>query len=176
MIGANPIVCLDAAYGDASSSIAVVLFADWADTAPCRVLAKTMPKAAEYEPGAFYKRELPIMLDVLSDLEAVRLIVIDGYVWLGNERQPGLGAHLYQALDQRIPVVGIAKTKYRDDTWSQRVLRPGSARPLFITSVGIDPAATAIQVAAMHGDHRIPTLLRIVDHAARAALTEVTNG
>jgi deoxyribonuclease V len=48
------------------------------------------------------------------------------------------------------------------------VLRGASKAPLYVSAVGIaaDDAATAVR--AMHGPHRIPTLLARVDAIARA--------
>jgi deoxyribonuclease V len=144
-----------------------VLFRDWDSAEPERVLTATLAKVAPYEPGAFYKRELPLLLAVLkkapSDLEA---IIVDGYVWLGD-RKPGLGAHLHEALSGATPIIGVAKTPFRDDDWSTPVIRGTSARPLYVTTIGLPARTAASKVRAMHGDHRVPTMLKLVDAAAR---------
>jgi deoxyribonuclease V len=127
----------------------------------------------DYEPGAFYKRELPLLLSIISDFdEPIEVIVIDGYVWIDANGVPGLGGHLFSSLGGRIPVVGIAKTRYRNDTWSISVVRGASRRPLFITSAGIQASEAAECVRRMHGDYRIPTILNIVDRAAREGLAQ----
>jgi deoxyribonuclease V len=69
------------------------------------------------------------------------------------------------------PVIGVAKNRYRHDAWSIPVLRGVSKRPLFVTSAGIEAKKTAEYVRQMHGDHRIPTILNVVDRAARDGLT-----
>lgn len=42
------------------------------------------------------------------------MIVVDGYVKVGQEQKPGLGMHLYQALVQQIAVIG---GKSQGDAW-----------------------------------------------------------
>ena len=127
---------------------------------------------AGYKPGAFYKRELPLLLSILADIEEpVDVILIDGYVWLGANGEPGLGAHLYAHLGSRIPVIGVAKNRYQQDNWSIPVIRGTSQRPLFVTSAGIDPKQAASYVQNMHDAHRIPTILALADRAARDGLS-----
>jgi deoxyribonuclease V len=120
--------------------------------------------SAPYQPGRFYLRELPDIRGVLALLDPIDLLIVDGYVWLGADK--GLGAHLHDALDGKVAVIGVAKTHYAGATATE-VIRGGSARPLYITAAGIDEATAAAHVAAMHGEHRIPTLLRRVDQLAR---------
>ncbi|MEO7729694.1 MAG: endonuclease V [Kofleriaceae bacterium] len=65
-----------------------------------------------YEPGGFYKRELPCWLALLAHARAAGivpdLLVVDGYACFGPGR-PALGEHLVQATGT--PVVGVAKTR-----------------------------------------------------------------
>jgi deoxyribonuclease V len=109
------------------------------------------------------------MLAVLQVLPPVDLVVIGGYVWLEGEFMPGLGAHLYDALEGMIPVVGVAKTRFRGADAVCEVRRGTSGRPLFVTAVGVLVELAAEQVRSMHGDHRIPTLLTRVDRLCRRA-------
>jgi deoxyribonuclease V len=127
---------------------------------------------AAYEPGSFYKRELPLLLTVLKKVERLpAMIIIDGYVWLDANHRPGLGAILHEALGKRVPVVGVAKTVFGDAlSWCIPVVRGVSRRPLFVTAAGINAEEAAKGVHTMHGLHRIPTLLKLVDSAAHAAL------
>jgi len=165
------IACLDAAYADAAASAACALFPAWEAATPARVLTWCQGAAAAYEPGAFYKRELPLLLAVLAQAEhPPATIVIDGYVWLDGERRPGLGAILHEALERRIPVIGVAKTSFGDASWCVPVARGGSRRPLFVSAVGMAAEDAVAGIRSMHGRHRIPTLLQLVDRAARAAL------
>src|SRR5262245_35099826 len=104
---AEPLACLDAYYTDSAASAACVLFQSWDAAAPLQVLTLRQGAAQAYEPGAFYKRELPLLLAVLELMERPpRTVIVDGYVWLDGGR-PGLGAMLYGALGERVPVVGV---------------------------------------------------------------------
>ena len=115
--------------------------------------------------GQFYRRELPCILRLIEQLdEAPDEMVIDGYVTLG--KKPGLGQYLFESFGGRIPVVGVAKSRYRTAPGIE-VLRGRSKRPLYVTSAGIDPHLAAERIKAMHGPHRVPTLLRRVDLLAR---------
>jgi deoxyribonuclease V len=64
----------------------------------------------------------------------------------------------------------VAKTSFGDASWCIPVVRGESQRPLFVSAVGMDAEEAAEGVHAMHGRHRIPTLLQLVDREARAAL------
>ena len=166
------IVCLDVAYDRMAAVGAGALIRSWDAQAPSQMRVRRFDwPPASYESGAFYKRELPQLLSFISDFdEPIKAIVIDGYVWLDGNELPGLGGHLFSSLGRRIPVIGIAKTRYRNDTWSIPVRRGESRRPLFVTSAGVQARKAAECVCRMHGDYRIPTILKLVDRAAREAL------
>jgi deoxyribonuclease V len=168
------IACLDAAYHRTAAAVAGALIRSWDAKGASQTLVRRFDRPpGGYEPGAFYKRELPLLLSIISDFgEPIEVIVIDGYVWLDAKGVPGLGGHLFSSLGRRIPVVGIAKTRYRNDTWSISVFRGASRRPLFITSAGIQASEAAECVRRMHGDYRIPTILNVVDRAARVGLAQ----
>jgi deoxyribonuclease V len=166
------IACLDAAYSNTSASAACALFPAWDAAIPAQVLTWCQGVAATYEPGLFYKRELPLLLAVVEQTKRPpAIIIIDGYVWLDDNRRPGLGGILYKALAERIPIIGVAKTKFGDASWCVTVVRGGSRRPLFVSAVGMDAQEAARGVHRMHGAHRIPSMLQLVDREARAALS-----
>jgi len=169
---ARAIACFDVAYSSMAAAAACVLIAGWDAKGADRTQVRCFDgPPARYEPGAFYKRELPLLLSMISELDVeIEVIVIDGYVWLDANRQLGLGGHLFSSLGRRIPVIGIAKTRYRNDTWSIPVLRGESQRPLFVTSAGMEATRAAECVRRMHGEYRIPTILNLVDRAAREGL------
>ncbi len=164
------IAILDVAYTHDAAGVGCVLAESWTAPAPSAEVARRVPGIPnEYEPGSFYKRELPLLLTVIQGLKAgPDAYVIDGYVWLGPDK-PGLGARLFEALGAHVPVIGAAKTPFRDDTWSAPVLRGQSQRPLLVTAAGMDAAKAAALVSGMHGAHRVPTLLRRADRLARGA-------
>jgi deoxyribonuclease V len=94
------------------------------------------------------------------------VIIIDGYVWLGAQR-PGLGAHLYESLQRRAAVIGVAKTRFVRAEPARMVLRGRSRSPLYVTAAGMDLAEAASHIRAMHGPYRIPTLLKRADQLSR---------
>lgn len=168
----GPIACLDVAYSAAASVAACALIDDWEAPTPISVHSfQILGSPADYEPGRFFLRELPLLLELLFSLKSqVSVAVVDGYVWLSGDGRAGLGAHLFDQLGGACPVIGVAKTRYRGDTWSNEVFRAASKRPLLVTSVGIDATQAAACIEKMHGKHRIPTLLKIADRLARDGL------
>jgi deoxyinosine 3'endonuclease (endonuclease V) len=166
------ILALDVAYPDDTQGYPVaVAFTEWGAAVPAATYAATVSPIAAYEPGAFYKRELPCLLAVLTqvDLSEVSCVVVDGYVTLGTEQRPGLGQHLYEALGSRVPVVGVAKTRFLGVAPQVvPVLRGQSQNPLYVTSVGLPVAEAARLVAGMHGEYRFPTLLKLLDDSTKS--------
>ena len=174
MTSSAQIAFLDVAYALGGVGVACLLADSWTTATPTMEIRKWLPCApADYVPGEFYRRELPMLRAVIDDLTSrPSLLVIDGYVWLGATGPPGLGAHLFAELRATTPIVGVAKTGYRNDTWSERVYRGKNRKPLYVTAAGVETARAAALVASMHGKHRIPTLLRQVDRLARAAAAQ----
>ena len=165
------IVCLDVAYGAAGASASGVLFHAWTDGESAGEIVMQLGPVAEYKPGRFYRRELPCLLAVLDIVqEPLETVVVDGYVWLGDGNVPGLGACLFESLKGGTPVVGVAKSTFAGACHAIPVFRGGSRRPLLVTAAGMDPVAAARNVAAMHGRHRIPTLLKRADLLSRLGL------
>lgn len=153
-------------YFATHAQAACVVAGSWRDAAPLAEYTAIHESPADYEPGAFFKRELPPLLAVLGKLaELPPVLVVDGYVWLDQDR-PGLGYHLQQALPQHPAVVGVAKTSFAGNRAAVAVLR-GSTRPLFVTAIGVDVAAAAEHVRDMAGLYRLPDLLRRADQLAK---------
>jgi len=166
-----PIGFFDVAYAADAAGVACVLADTWEAELALATGAKRIALPPEpYQPGEFYRRELPLLLSLLEELHPLpRILVIDGYVWLG-EAVRGLGAHLYEALGGSIPVIGVAKSRYRGDTWSAHVLRGASQRPLHVTAAGAEVSDAVAWVRRMHGAHRIPALLQQTDALSRSTL------
>ncbi|MCG3154810.1 MAG: hypothetical protein DKINENOH_01406 [bacterium] len=40
-------------------------------------------------------------------------IVIDGYVYLDGNQKPGFGKHLYEALEEKSIIIGVAKSRLK---------------------------------------------------------------
>lgn len=161
------LAAVDVQYEGKRGCAACVTFQDWTAAEPVREYMSELEDVLDYEPGEFWKRELPCILAVLPAVDALDVVLIDGYVWLDGNGRPGLGARLFEALGKRIGVVGVAKTAFQGSTHAVRVLRPGSRRPLFVTSAGVDLDKAAAAIGTMAGSHRIPALLKRVDQLAR---------
>jgi deoxyribonuclease V len=164
------ILAIDVDYRQGKAVAAGVLFRDWKDEAPIKEMTTDCDLVHDYVPGEFYRRELPCLLKLLEQVDIdLNTIVIDGHVYLGKDRTPGLGRYLYDALDKQIAVIGVAKTAFKDTPASTEVRRGTSKRPLYVSAAGIDEASAQRYIQAMHGRARIPTLLKRVDHLCRAA-------
>jgi deoxyribonuclease V len=164
------IVCLDVGYFGENAIAAAVGFHHWGAETACWENQVHLSNIAPYVPGSFYQRELPCLKAVLDTVpEAIDCVVVDGYVWLDAAGKAGLGGHLYQALGQTIPVIGVAKTRFKSATTAQEVLRGKSQSPLFVSCVGIESEAAIAAIQKMEGEHRIPTLLKRVDRLSRGA-------
>ncbi len=165
------ILAFDTWYFDNQAKTVCLGFYDWADEKPARIFTETIDAPAEYEPGAFYKRELPCIISLLKqiDLQLVRAIVVDGFVVLDDAGKPGLGGRLYEYLDQKIPVIGVAKTNFAQNVANKRaVVRGESTRPLFVTALGMDLDTAADLIKSMHGEFRMPSLLKELDRLTKS--------
>jgi len=160
------IACVDVDYRNDHSIAACVLFEGWEDAEAALTRLARIDKVEAYVPGQFYKRELPCLLEVLGSLtQPLDVVIVDGYVWLGEGRQ-GLGAYLYEALDRKVGVIGVAKTHFNGAP-AEEVLRGVASRPLYVTAEGLDVVDAAAHVRSMHGEFRLPTLLKLVDRLCR---------
>ena len=155
------IACLDVRYEPHGARAACVLFRASGDAIAATEKVAQVDHVEPYQPGRFYRRELPRRLAVLAEVSAaVQTAVIDGYVWLGDEKSPGLGAHLYDARSRRTAVIGVPKTWYARRQDAGEVVRGTSRRPLFVTAAGVGLGTACCSVQAMHGPFQVPTLLK----------------
>ena len=163
------ILAVDVHYKGQKAVVAGVLFENWYDDHPCEVFMSTVADIEKYEPGEFYKRELPCILKLLGDHQ-IRpdCIVVDGFVYLDGVIKAGLGKHLYDALEGRVNIIGVAKKPFKDISDRFAVYRGRSDKPLYVTSEGIEIDTAKKLVAAMSGRFRVPTLLKMVDQACRS--------
>ena len=180
------IVCLDVGYdqnpnvdaeGDGSNSndralAAIVAFESWTDEEPLAKTAIEISNVAAYVPGRFFERELPCLIAAIEEIKLlcpqddVEMVIVDGNVCLDKNETPGLGKYLYDHYQQRVPVIGVAKTSFNGLDASE-IYRGDSKRPLFVTSAGIAETEAAELIQNMAGPHRIPTLLKLVDQMSR---------
>jgi deoxyribonuclease V len=164
----SPVAILDVHYEEQSAIAGGIVARGWSDAVPSEERIVRVPKVRPYRPGAFFERELPCLVAVLSALRTpVNAVVIDGNVVLDLQGSPGLGAHLYAHFAGAVVVVGVAKTAYRGSCFAIPVLRGASRRPLFVTALGLEATEAARLVLGMHGSYRLPTLIARVDRIAR---------
>lgn len=164
------ILLVDVAYVEAEGVAAGVLLKDWSDTSPSREIVVHVPCVEEYVPGEFFRRELPCIEAVLEQVdEPLECVVVDGYVTLGDPPRDGLGAALWSKLERKVPVLGVAKSKYLGTPEETFLFRGGSNRPLFVTAAGMTIDEAKRCVLSMAGKHRLPDMLKYVDALARKA-------
>ena len=163
-------LAIDVHYSEQTALAAGVVFKNWTDDHPANEVTAKISKIEPYVPGQFFKRELPCILSLLDRVNSpIDTIVVDGFVWLSNELnpKPGLGAHLYEALNREIAVIGVAKKEFAG-SGALMLLRGESKRPLFISAAGVEAQDAIHFINQMHGKHRIPKLLKRVDELSRS--------
>ncbi len=164
----NLILFVDVDYrDDGTANVSGVVTDSWTSN-KCAVFSKIVTEVKPYEPGAFYKREMPCIIDLLYAIpHRLHYIVVDGYVTLGADQHLGLGGHLYQNLCAFMPVIGVAKTYFHGAPDNQAVYRRGSTKALYVSAMGIDLEVAKANIDSMHGEFRNPTLLKFVDQHCR---------
>lgn len=166
-------VCYDADGAGTGGWVSAVAFGDFLDEAPLSSWTKRVENVEPYESGQFHKRELPCLIMALADApEPFDMVVVDAHVYLDDEGEPGLGRRLWEDLQAKgidAAVIGVAKKGFHGLGDSSRAFRPGSERYLTVTSVGMVQSEAVRLVESMHGNHRIPTMLRLADALCRGA-------
>jgi deoxyribonuclease V len=159
------VVVVDVHYPEAGGAIAAgVVARHWGDASAADEQVVAVADVQPYRSGAFFERELPCLLAVLAAIRSpYRAVLIDGYVDLDEHGAPGLGAHLYEALGGTVSVIGAAKRAYAGSAFAVPVLRGDSRRPLYVTARGLPVSEAASLVRGMHGESRIPTLVKRLD-------------
>lgn len=159
------ILIIDVDYRDTYGVAAGVLIDDWESTT-CAVITVKINDIEPYETGLFYKRELPCIRELLKHVKVeLGCIVVDGYVFLGEDQHDGLGAKLHH--ETQIPVIGVAKTHFDGTPEEAFVHRGESIKPVYVTSIGGDAEAARECIAKMAGDFRIPGMLKYADYVCR---------
>lgn len=158
-------LAVDVHYKETYSKAVGVLF-NWEDEIPNEIETTIINEVAEYESGQFYKRELPCILKLLEkiDLKKVECIIVDGHVYVNNDKTFGLGGHLYKSLNEKMPIIGVAKKSFiNTDEVSFPIYRGQSKAPLFVSSIGVENDFTIKKIIEMKGKFRIPAILQILD-------------
>jgi deoxyribonuclease V len=137
-VSLNRLAALDVHYVNQSAVAAAVVFPLWESALETEKHLAKISNVLAYQPGRFYLRELPCLLQILKAVgDPLDAVVIDGDVSLGSTNRPGLGMHLWTSLGERIAVIGVAKTYFHSTPDAAKLFRGGSKRPLFISAAGM---------------------------------------
>ncbi|VAW81679.1 Endonuclease V [hydrothermal vent metagenome] len=162
------ILAFDVHYGEDKAFVAGVGFHSWQDRVAEGEYHCIVNGIESYEPGSFYKREMPCILALLNEHQlSPEIIVVDGYVYLDGHSRAGLGKHLYDALNQEVPIIGVAKQAFKGISDDYAMTRGSSKKPLFVTSAGVSLESAKSDIETMAGENRIPLLLKKVDQLCR---------
>ncbi|MFP5041813.1 endonuclease V [Parasediminibacterium sp. JCM 36343] len=163
------LLALDIYYRDDTAKAVGVLF-NWEDEQPASIIVEWIENVEPYVSGKFYKRELPCIMKIMENVELSQLeaIIIDGYVFIDNDKNYGLGGHLWEALGKTIPIIGVAKTSFFSNKGTVLPITRGESKnPLFVSAIGMDVSEAANLVRNMKGSFRIPTVLKELDRVTK---------
>lgn len=165
------VLAIDVYYLEDTAKAVGALFY-WDDLVAAQTISLSVENIEPYVPGEFYKRELPCILKIIEQagLEQIDIVIVDGNVYIDNEGSFGLGGKLWEALGGNIPVIGVAKTSFKNT--EQKVIpveRGQSKNPLFVSAIGMDPEEAAALIKGMKGEHRMPDILKYVDTLTKQA-------
>lgn len=165
------IIAIDVKYNEIEKSAkAVGLLFNWEDEKEVKVITKSINEINQYKSGEFYNRELPCIKVIVESFhpDEIETIIVDGHVYIDNNRRYGLGGYVYEEYKQRIPVIGVAKTPFfKNKETVKEIYRGKSKNPLYVSSIGINLEYASKKIQEMAGDYRIPTILRKVDGLTR---------
>ncbi|KRD07604.1 endonuclease V [Flavobacterium sp. Root901] len=164
------ILAFDTYYFDNKAKTVCLVFEDWSENKNFRIHTEIIDNVEEYIPGEFYKRELPCIISLLNqiNLKNVEAIIVDGFVYLDDDKKYGLGGHLYEKLNKEIPIIGVAKTNFASIEKNKKpLLRGSSIKPLFITSIGMELEDAFHKIESMAGEFRMPILLKELDRLTK---------
>ncbi|MCS3869743.1 exodeoxyribonuclease-5/deoxyribonuclease V [Chryseobacterium ginsenosidimutans] len=164
------IYAFDTYYFDDYANTICIAFEDWISEVETEIFSEKIPIASDYESGVFYKRELPCIVSLLNKITLKQgdIIIVDGYVTLDNDCKIGLGGYLYEVLEGKFPVIGVAKNGFNAPDFQRREIYRGESKtPLFVTAKGVDVDEIKPKIEQMHGDFRIPALLKKLDQLTR---------
>lgn len=164
------IALLDVHYRENEAHAAAVVIDRWSADRAYRTYQHRIAEVAPYQPGSFYKREMPCLVETIAQIEEeIDCVVIDGFVWLDENQKPGLGGHLYEYYGANIPIIGVAKTPYGvPHSLCQLIYRGDSQVPLYVTSAGLALDTSVSCIHDMDGPYRIPTLLKLTDQLSKS--------
>jgi deoxyribonuclease V len=164
----NLYAAIDVHYSNRLAATALVEFQDFSSCSILRSLYRETEISAPYIPGKFYLRELPCILNILEHSDRqYQIVIIDGYVFLKEPVCFGLGGHLARAIGYETIIIGVAKNYLRMAERFVAVKRGKSSRPLYVSALNMETEAAGLVIKEMHGDNRIPCILKLADQISR---------
>ncbi|WP_337967490.1 endonuclease V [uncultured Flavobacterium sp.] len=164
------ILAFDTYYYDGKAKTVCLEFTEWNQSENFKIHTEIIDNVEDYIPGEFYRRELPCILSVLNkfDLKNIEAIIVDGFVYLDDEKKYGLGGHLYEKLNKEVVIIGVAKTNFASIEKDKKSwFRGESKKPLYVTAIGIELEDAFAKVEKMAGEFRMPTLLKEMDRLTK---------
>jgi deoxyribonuclease V len=164
------LLAFDTYYYDNKAKTVCLEFEEWNENKIFKIYSEITDNVEEYISGEFYKRELPCIISLLNqiDLKEVEAIIVDGFVYLDDDKKFGLGGYLYEKLNKEIPIIGVAKTNFATiEKHKKTLFRGESKKTLFITAIGIETEDALQKIESMDGEYRIPTLLKELDRLTK---------
>lgn len=159
------IACFDVYYYKDSAKASCIVFSRYEEVTA--EYTEEIEGIEDYVSGQFYKRELPCILKVLEKVkEDIDIIIIDGFIWAGEDKR-GLGGHLFESINNKPPIIGVAKSHLNESTAYMEIFRGKSSNPLYISAIGMDLNYSAVLIKNLKGDFRIPYTLKRVDKLSR---------
>lgn len=154
-------------HGDGAVAAAVA-FNEWDAPEASRTFTSRVAHVDKPSRGELDLRALPCVLLVMQE-HALQpdVILIDAPVHLDAFESPGPGQKIYEALGGQVAIIGVSTRSLPEMPAQFEVFREEEARPVIVTSVGVDIGAAKTRVRAMHGKRRIPTLLKLAARIAR---------
>ncbi|AUI87553.1 hypothetical protein BS333_14130 [Vibrio azureus] len=166
-------LAIDAQYDEAARTgkIAGILFENAHSLKPVSVHITDVTNVQDYEFGSFYKRELPCIEKLIKAHRLTpSVVIVDGFVDIASK--PCLGAKVYDSFAGQFAVIGVAKSAHHQVEMSSCVTRGDSKKPIYVTSIGIEPDDARRFILDCSGKHRIPTMLKLADSFCRMDLDE----
>lgn len=163
------ILAIDVYYYENNTAKAVGVLFNWNDREFSKVVTKYVDHVEPYVPGQFYKRELPCVLEIIKEvsLQDLDAIIVDGHVYVDTHNF-GLGGYVWKALNQQIPVIGVAKSPYYANAATvAEVCRGESKYPLYVSAIGLELKQAQGYIQNMSGKYRIPDILKVLDRLTK---------
>ncbi|WP_458232853.1 endonuclease V [Roseateles sp. P5_E8] len=156
-------------FDGAQANAAAVAFDAWDAAEATKTYVSHIAHVEKTVRGELDLRELPCVMQLLREhsLEP-ELILVEGFVHLDADETPGLGQYLYQALGERVPVIGVSKKSQPGLSAQFEVMREEETPPLLVTCAGMDIGAAKARLRAMHGRKRVPTLMKLAARLAKS--------